>query len=235
VRVVLKALPVSARPRRITLVLTVSDTGPGIPDDQLPRLFTPFSQGDSTYAKRYGGAGLGLSIVKRLVSLMGGEICLDSTPGQGTTFYVTFRVGPGTPAEPVFQSANTGPASPSLRILLVEDDEVSQITATNLLQQIGHQVRLAVDGVEALRLLDAEPFELVIMDIQLPVMDGVEATQRIRTSGRPYANVPIMAMTAYALKGDREKFLQSGIDDYLAKPFSREALIEGIDRVMRRH
>jgi len=217
------------------MLFAVSDTGIGISDEQIKDIFDYFVQGDETHTKRFQGAGLGLAIVRKLVKLMGGEVAIDSTEGEGTTVYLSlpFKIS-GTPPGQVEPAAPTAGiiTEPHLRILFAEDDEVNLMAGKQMLKKFGHTVVTAGDGHEALQCLAVQDFDLILMDVQMPVMDGVEATKRIRTSGANYANISIIAMTAYAMTGDKEKFLAAGMNDYIAKPVKMEALREVIERMM---
>ncbi|TVQ96101.1 MAG: PAS domain-containing sensor histidine kinase [Desulfovibrionales bacterium] len=225
------------------ILFTVSDTGIGIPEDKLDDLFKPFVQVDGTYTRSYQGAGLGLSIVKRLVDLMDGRISVVSTLGEGTTVQVLlpFKLPDG-----VSIAVEQGPRRPteakqSLRILLAEDEPSSSFPTTKLLEKAGHAVTLAEDGQQVLDLLAAQDFDVILMDVQMPVLNGVEATQEIRrledekNSSIPasqHPRIPIIALTAYAMLGDREKFLAAGMDDYLGKPVKMEDLAKVLERVV---
>jgi CheY-like chemotaxis protein len=213
-------------------VFCVEDSGAGIPDDRLGDVFEPFVQGEQAYVRRHQGAGLGLAIVKRLVRLMGGSLCLDNAP-QGATFCfsIPLRGNPdgveeGTRFEP------EGEGQGSLRVLLVEDDAVSMFATRRVLERAGHAVTPATDGKQAVHLLREGDFDLVLMDVQLPVMDGLQATAVIRGEDFPAdkRRVPIVAMTAYAMTGDREKFLAAGMDGYLAKPVGAAELLRALRR-----
>ncbi|TVQ96815.1 MAG: PAS domain S-box protein [Desulfovibrionales bacterium] len=219
----------SEEPSACRILVTVSDTGIGIPEDKLDDLFKPFVQVDGSYTRSYQGAGLGLSIVKRLVDLMGGRISVVSTLGEGTTVHVLL---PFKLPEGVSIAVEQGPrrlteAKQSLRILLAEDEESSSFPTTKLLEKAGHTVTLAEDGQQALDLLAAQDFDMILMDVQMPVLNGVEATKAIRESTTLGAkkDIPIIALTAYAMLGDREKFLAAGMNDYLGKPVKMEDLV----------
>ncbi|WP_338667477.1 ATP-binding protein [Pseudodesulfovibrio methanolicus] len=210
------------RPHECRVLFSVADTGIGIGDKALERLFAPFTQIDSSLSRQYQGAGLGLAITKRLTTLMNGVIAVESNEGLGSTFYVSIPFGledadQACTPEPAY-SAGDGAASP-LRVLVVEDDPVNLITANKIVKRLGHEAVSAIDGQKALEALRKTSFDLVLMDVQMPVMDGVETTKRIRSgeAGEGNRRVPIIAMTAYAMLGDREKFLAAGMDDYLAK------------------
>jgi len=210
---------------QVRLNFRVRDTGVGMPPEVVANLFSPFYQGDATTTRQFGGTGLGLSICKRLVELMGGEIGVESTPGQGSLFQFSlpFTVVRAAP-EPVEVASSE--LRPGLRVLLVEDNLVNQKVAGVLLKKMGCQVGLAAHGEEALSSLRAESFDVILMDCQMPVMDGFEATRRIRAgdAGASAAVLPIIAMTANAMQGDREVCLEAGMNDYLAKPVARAEL-----------
>jgi PAS domain S-box-containing protein len=219
------------------VLFIVHDTGPGITDDQLSSIFEPFVQGEVSYVRRHQGAGLGLSIVIRLVRLMGGEISIESERGCGTSMYVSipFRL----PSRLLTPSALTPDhctplESRTLRILLAEDDSVTRLSIQKLLEKAGHHVSVATDGVQALKALEKNVFDLILMDIQMPEMDGVEATRTIRFKDRfeSVRDIPIIALTAYAMVGDKEKFIGAGMNDYISKPVDIATLTKTIDRVM---
>ncbi|BAH77638.1 PAS domain S-box protein [Solidesulfovibrio magneticus] len=221
----------------VRVLVTVSDTGIGISEEQLKDIFEPFVQAEGSYTRRFQGAGLGLSIVRRLVKLLDGDISIDSTPGEGTTFYLSlpFKL-PATkqkPEELVAHEVSSPEHSPS-RILLAEDDSLSSITCKRMLEKSGYSVTAVKDGQEALQRLTKEDFDLILMDVQMPVMDGVEATKAIRGASNLGAksSIPIVAMTAYAMTGDKESFLAAGMDDYISKPVDKAALVEVIERVI---
>jgi CheY-like chemotaxis protein len=216
-------------PDGATILFTVSDSGIGIPKTMLERIFNPFRQVDGSYSRKVGGAGLGLSIVKRLVDLMGGEISVESHPGQGSSFQCTLPFSPaGKPARQAGRKLDTSHDRYERRprILLAEDDPVNRAAAGRMLEKMDCTVRTAVSGREALDLLQEETFDMVLMDIQMPVMDGLEATAAIR-SDRAFASVrtiPIVALTAHAMAGDRERMLEAGMNDHLPKPLDFAAL-----------
>jgi PAS domain S-box-containing protein len=224
---------------RYRVLFIVRDTGVGIPDTRLESILEPFVQGEGSYVRSHQGAGLGLSIVARLLKLLGGGMAVDSESGQGTSIYVSipFKL-PLMRTEKPAQKIPRAPDQdhPELRILLTEDDAVTGIIVARMLEKAGHHVRVAVDGSEALRALEEDSFDLIFMDIQMPVMDGVEATRAIRFQDRFEAvrEIPIIAMTAYAMSGDKEKFLAAGMDDYVAKPVDREELMRAVAEVMAR-
>lgn len=212
----------------------VTDTGPGIPAGMEEALFEKFTQADSTITRRYGGTGLGLAICKSLVERMGGEIAYQSEPGKGATFRFTVVCPPGSTdaAEDPIDAADISnqAAAQSLRVLVAEDNAVNQQVVQLMLLQAGHRCDLVGNGLEAVAAVQARPYDLVIMDIQMPEMDGISATQRIRALGGPYEALPIIALTANAMKGDREQYLAAGMDDYVAKPIEPTHLNAAIAR-----
>ncbi len=224
-RVTLSAAGESLAGGRTRLRFDVRDSGIGIPADVLPQLFQSFAQADSTTTRRFGGTGLGLAICRRLVELMGGHIGVDSRPGAGSHFWVSIDLDTGdagdAPAE-VPRAAAAPAAIPRLagkRILLVEDNRMNQEVALQFLARTGAATEVVHNGVEALAALERVAFDLVLMDCQMPVMDGYEATRRLRADSR-WTTLPVIAMTANALVGDRERSLESGMNDHLAKPIS---------------
>jgi len=226
-------------PSKTCLLFEVRDTGCGIPRELQAPIFDSFTQADASYSRRYQGTGLGLAICKRLVELMGGEVWVESEPGAGAAFSFTATFDLARPAIP---EQGEGPVVgglrlPALRILLAEDNRVNQTFARRALEMDGHSVACAANGRQALQMLDRDgPFDLVLMDIQMPEMDGMEATRRIRAGegGGFDPGVPIIALTAYAMKGDKDRFLSAGMNDYISKPFDTTELSEVIGRVMLR-
>lgn len=215
---------------------SVEDTGVGIPQEKQSLIFQAYRQADGAVARKYGGTGLGLAISARLVGLMGGRIALKSEPGKGSTFEFTIPLGIrhcmvtqcGTVECPVRIVS-----FPRRRLLVAEDHPVNRKLAVKLLEQYGHEVCTAADGAEALALLERETFDLVLMDVEMPEMDGIAATRAIRAKERPGAKrLPIIAMTAHALKGDRERFLSAGMDAYVSKPFRGPDLIAVIESTL---
>ncbi|MFZ9335996.1 MAG: response regulator [Burkholderiaceae bacterium] len=210
----------------------IVDTGVGIPEDKLGRLFVPFSQADSSTARRYGGTGLGLAISKQLVEMMGGQIGVHSTPGQGSVFH--FSVVLDAARAPETLPAALAPlARPirALRVLVVEDHPINQQLAQRMLEKAGHEVHLALSGEEGIAQWRSLKPDLILMDMQMPVMDGLQATRAIRAeelaSGRT-EHVPIIAMTANAFAEDRQMCLDAGMDGYLSKPVKPDVLNQAI-------
>jgi CheY-like chemotaxis protein len=236
--VTLEAYPLSPRrPDQVRVFFSIADTGCGMPEEALEKLFAPFTQISQGYARNHQGAGLGLSICKRLVTLMGGNIAVESEVGVGTTMYFCITFGRADEADRTAPASAVGGADAApLRILLVEDDDMSLVAARDLLRKGGFAVTTARNGREVLGLLEKGDFDLILMDIQLPVMDGMEAAAAIRSlpEFKGKASIPIIAMTAYAMAGDREKFLAAGLDGYIAKPVSTRDLHAEIGRVMAR-
>ena len=214
---------------RLCLHFEVQDTGVGIDEATLARLFNAFEQADNSYTRAHGGTGLGLVITRRLAERMDGAAGAESVPGRGSRFWFTAWLdkGPdpagaaaaGTPSP----APAAAPAAPR-RVLLVEDDHVNRTIAAFLLQDLGHRVDLAEDGVQAVAMAAATRYDLILMDVQMPRMDGLEATRRIRAAGEP--RVPIVAITANAFDQDRQACLDAGMDDFVAKPIEPEALRE---------
>jgi signal transduction histidine kinase/CheY-like chemotaxis protein len=230
------------------LEFSVEDTGIGISPENLGRLFQPFVQADSKTNRRFGGTGLGLAISKRLAEAMGGTITVTTAPGKGSTF--TFRlpmeisVG-GIAAVPSDLFLGTDAASPSTTeipmpsdggiVLVVDDDKTSRMLAGKMVQSLGYCIEFAADGAEAVQAFVPEKFSAILMDMSMPIMNGLEATVKIReaeaTSG---GRVPIFALTANVMPGDRERCLAAGMDDFLTKPFKKPELANLLASVTRR-
>ena len=216
---------------RWRLLFCVEDSGPGIDDGIIADVFEPFSQGEEDFVRQHQGAGLGLAIVKRLLLMMDGSLAVDtSSAGSTICFSMPFAVGEIR----VSETEETYPAgSHSLKILLAEDDAISVFAVRRILEKQGHSVTTAGDGLQALEELRREHCDLILMDVQMPNVDGVQATRLIREdeSLGGKRKVPIVAMTAYAMSGDREKFLEAGMNDYVAKPVSVHELERVISRI----
>jgi signal transduction histidine kinase/HPt (histidine-containing phosphotransfer) domain-containing protein len=236
--VVVSARVEESRVDSVVLEFAVADTGIGIAPEDRQRIFAPFVQADASTTRHYGGTGLGLTIVSKLVELMGGRIGVESEPGKGSVFRFTARLGLGEGIEQAVQTAGavSPPISPApsrlLRVLLAEDTPANQKLATYVLGKRGHSVEVVQNGRQALETVGGQDFDAVLMDVQMPVMDGFQATQAIRELLDPRkARLPIIAMTAHALKGDQERCLAAGMDGYISKPIRGEELIELVERL----
>jgi CheY-like chemotaxis protein len=216
----------------------VSDTGIGIPLAKQALIFEAFSQADASTTREFGGTGLGLTISSRLVHLMGGRMWVQSEPGCGSTFHFTVQLEvAANPVEIAVQTGNLavadeGPDTPlrSLRILLVEDHPVNQMLARTLLERKGHCVTVAENGQKAVDMFPQAPWDLVLMDLQMPVMGGIEAAKLIRAQEPAGTRVPIIAVTANAMESDREATELAGMDAHLAKPFNMASLSAVLDQ-----
>ncbi len=223
------------------LHFAVRDTGIGLTAEGMGKLFRDFSQADSSTARQYGGTGLGLAISKRLAELMGGTMGAESEgAGRGSTFRFHIRAEAVAAEPPVARPAGGAAIDPQmagrhpLRILLAEDNLVNHKLALRLLGQMGYSADVAVDGREAVERVERQPYDVVLMDVQMPEMDGLEAARRIRAAGKPGERPRIVAMTANAMQGDREECLAAGMDDYLAKPIRVEDLVQALNLVRPR-
>ncbi|MFN8543768.1 MAG: ATP-binding protein [Candidatus Binatia bacterium] len=218
----------------VLLRLRIDDTGIGIPPDRLDAVFESFSQVDSSTTRRYGGTGLGLAIARRLTALMGGRLEVESTVGVGTAFTLTARVGRGqVPAAPevaVPRAAVTAPGARRARVLLAEDNPVNQVITRNMLERLGATVEVVADGAAAVTAALADHFDLVLMDLHMPVMDGVAAAEAIRAAETAGGRVAIVALTASVLEQDRERCRAAGMDDFLGKPVSMGTLRATLQR-----
>jgi CheY-like chemotaxis protein len=219
---------------RIALGISVSDSGIGIPAASLPKLFERFTQADARTARRYGGSGLGLAICREIVELMGGTIGVESRVGVGSTFRVEIPMACGDSTHLSETRSEFGALSApagKLRILVAEDNGVNQILIKAILDQMGHFSDIVANGIEAVRQVQAAHYDLVLMDIQMPEMDGEAATRAIRKLHNGVASIPIVAMTANAMVEHREAYLASGMDDYVSKPINSRQLAAAIARV----
>ncbi len=219
------------------LFFVVKDTGIGIPEDRIKYLFQPFHQLDSSTTRKFGGTGLGLAICKRLVNMMNGEIWVTSEPGEGSAFHFTIQTSianetleQGTVTSSTSRNADISHYNHTLGqehplcILLVEDNLINQKVALRMLERLGYEADVAYNGLEALEALSKKQYDLILMDIQMPEMDGLQATQHIRQDWEASQQPRIVAVTANALMGDRETYLASGMNDYVSKPIKAAEL-----------
>ena len=211
----------------------VRDTGPGVPEEHRERIFEAFFQVDDSYARIHKGIGLGLAISKRLTDSMGGEISAENRPEGGAvfSFSVPVRAVPEQAVSSMCSRKEKGTNKDPLRVLIVEDDAVSGLASERMLAKLGHMPLLVPNGREALEALGKEKFDMVLMDVQLPGMDGLATLARIRASKAPYADIPVAALTACAMKGEQERFLAEGMTDYLAKPADIDELKRLLERL----
>ncbi len=229
-----KPLPLGAH----MIEVIVRDTGAGMDAETLGRLFKPFAQADESIQRSHGGTGLGLSITRRLAELMGGAASAASEQGRGSTFRFSFRAGP---AKPRVAASPAGPSAPAdirdvlkqsnLRILLVDDHPINRQVAALFLRPFNMRIVEAVNGAEAIAALEREAFDVVLLDMHMPVMDGPTAIAKIRASSEPWSTTPVIALTADAMSGDRERYLGMGMDGYLSKPLAERDLLSEISRV----
>jgi len=216
------------------LRIRVQDSGVGIPPEKQDSIFEKFTQADGSTTREFGGTGLGLAISRQLVSLMGGQLKVHSEPGVGSTFTLEVPLTrlnecPVSVAPRASSATQMSlPIGDGLRVLVAEDNAVNQMVVRRMLERLGHSVRVVEDGLQAVAVVAEEDFDLVLMDVQMPELDGIEATRRIRSSGGAWAGVPIIALTAHAMAGDRERTLAAGLDGYLTKPLSPMALQEAL-------
>jgi CheY-like chemotaxis protein len=244
----------------VCLCLSVTDTGIGIPKEKQRLIFDPFTQADGSTTRKYGGTGLGLAIAMRLVSLMKGNLWLESELGHGATFFFTVWLGRSPSEAPETTTSSTGSSDershaspPGLKVLIAEDNPINQAVAGRLLKKRGQQVIVANNGLEALEVLERNWIDIILMDLQMPELNGLEATAAIRTreaevrrgnpstTGSAYrrnyqalGGIPIIAVTASAMAGDREKVLQAGMDGYVSKPLCNDELFNEIGRLHNR-
>ncbi|MBC8018900.1 MAG: response regulator, partial [Verrucomicrobia bacterium] len=216
--------------------IAVRDTGIGISAEALEKIYKPFVQEDSSTTRQFGGTGLGLSISRRLAELMDGSISVESTPGVGSCFTLTLPftiVQKSVAAETTPSKAIIAWEGPPLRILFAEDDPINTTVGTSLIKKLGHDVVTVVNGRDCIAALENEKFDLVLMDIHMPIMNGEDAQREIRSNEQGTSwHQPIIALTAYALRGDKERFLEEGFDGYVSKPFDIKELMYEMKRVM---
>lgn len=230
--------PEAAPPGQVRLHFIVKDTGIGIPEGMLDAIFDSFTQGDLSTTKRFGGTGLGLAISRRLAAMMHGKVWAESIPGKGSTFHFTAGFDPAPDDASICANAldkDLEPLEPvrPLNILLAEDDRLNQMFMEIFLKEAGHDVTIAANGREVIYLLAHKRYDLVLMDISMPELDGEQATRIIRDPAKGLDSaIPIVAMTAHALKGDRERFLAAGMDAYVSKPVDMDVMLRVIGRLM---
>ena len=234
------AVSVSPRHRRedsLLALFEVRDTGIGMSREEVARIFRPFTQTDTSITRRYGGTGLGLVICKELVEMMGGKISVSSEPGRGSIFCfeLPFKLPDAAIPAAVWPDGETAPAVQlaGRRVLVVEDNEINQEVATAILAEAGLEVGIAANGADAVREAAANRYDLILMDVQMPLMDGLEATRRIRALPGVPADLPIIAMTAHAMRGDWEKSLAAGMNDHLTKPIDPLRLFTALERWLK--
>lgn len=222
----------------LELRFEVRDTGIGMSEEQQKRMFMSFEQGDNSITRKFGGTGLGLAISKQLVELMGGMVGTSSEPGKGSTFWCSVRLEPVqatsvAAANPAFAQPDMAAAARDIlrgrHILVVDDNDFNLEVARGLLEEVGALATMASNGAQAVLLMDSEPFDAVLMDVQMPVMDGMEATRQIRSSDR-YGDAVVIAMTANALREDRDRYLAVGMDDVITKPIDPEVFFQTVAR-----
>jgi hypothetical protein len=217
----------------------VSDSGCGIAADKMDRIFESFAQEDGSTTRKFGGTGLGLSITRKLAQIMGGDVTAVSSAGKGSIFTLTFLAESEQPA--VMLSGNRSLPAPvrksrtgltGCRALVVDDNAINRRVARSFLEIHGLHISEAADGNQALDVLSQDKFDIVLMDIHMPGLDGAEAFKRLRTSGNPNRLTPVIALTADSMHGDREKFLAKGFDGYVSKPIEERTLVTAITQIL---
>ncbi len=237
-KIAVRVRPENEANREPAVLFEVEDTGIGIPEEKIRDIFDAFTQADYSTSRRFGGTGLGLSICRRLVELMRGEIGVRSASGEGSTFWFRLPLqsaqaeAPSTTHPQVAAQQQPDEFAKSLQILLAEDVRVNILVATTMIRSLGHEVDVAENGLIALEKMQDKYYDLVFMDCQMPELDGYQCTTRLRApdSGVKNQDVPVVAMTAHAMSGDREKCLEAGMNDYIAKPINIERVSEMILR-----
>lgn len=226
--------PLASGRRKVTV--TIRDTGIGMTAETASRLFENFVQADGSTTRKFGGSGLGLAITRRLARLMGGDVLIQSTPGKGSVFTLTLECDAGgavrTPGSSLQEGRSSEGLRPGRRVLVVDDNATNRQVVKLFLAPLGLVIEEARNGVEALACLESSRFDLVLLDVHMPEMDGRECITRIRSSGRSWSAIPVIALTAEAMTGDRERLIAMGMSDYAAKPIDRTALIALIIRYL---
>lgn len=221
---------------QMKLVFAVKDTGIGIPKEKQDLIFESFTQADDSITRKYGGTGLGLTISRKLVEIQGGRMWLESTPGEGSTFYFELTYAKGEEEDLPLAVSKDSIEVASLKgtkVLLVEDNRMNQFLVKSLMDKRDVYLDIAANGQEGFEMMEINDYDLVLMDIQMPVMDGIECTRKIRTDLKgSKRRIPIIALTANALKGDNEIYINAGMDDYLSKPFDANVLFSKIKRLL---
>jgi CheY-like chemotaxis protein len=216
------------------LTFEVADTGPGISVEEQRRIFESFNRALKDTETRYEGNGVGLAISRRLAQLMGGQLYFETVPGSGSRFFfsVPLEIPATEPSETAAQIPSSGKTGNRGRILVAEDNAINLLVIRTVLEKAGYQVVSVGNGRDAIARLETEHFDLVLMDISMPGMDGIEATRAIRArkgDSSIQSEIPIIAISAHSMKGDRERFLQAGMNDYISKPFVRETILTAVE------
>ena len=221
----------AAKVTAAVLEFMIRDTGVGIAYEAQDGLFLPYGQASASLSRRVGGTGLGQTISKKLLEMMGGRIWLKSEPARGSTFYITLRLPLAVKTSAHRDACNCLSPTPerALRLLLVEDNPANQKFVSYFLQGRGHSVEIAGDGLQAVELCRVNPYDVVLMDLQMPGMDGIVATAAVRKIDGEGRRVPIIAMTAHAMQSDRDRCLAADMDGYLAKPVNVNELIRLVE------
>jgi CheY-like chemotaxis protein len=226
-------------PECYRVLFCVSDTGIGIDEKKIAHLFEAFTQEDEGYKRSFQGAGLGLSIVKQLIAKMKGNLSVISEKSIGTEFWfnIPFKVGSGQYKKFLSNSVDDLNNSLHHSLLVVEDDKVNRFALQSILEKSGFNITATSNGAEALKELAVNDYDLVLMDVQMPIMDGVEASKAIRSGrvGMKKSTIPIIALTAYALNGDKDTFFANGMDDYLSKPFNAGQLLSMVSKHLKKN
>ncbi len=242
------ALRAAAKPvsdQTLDVTFEIADTGIGISAEERQKIFESFTQGNSAYTKEFRGTGLGLTISRQLAKLLGGQVYFDSSPGAGSHFFFSLPLPIADITTETLEAESAGAAGETrdpeegtikARILVAEDNAINVLVLRTILEKAGADVTCVSNGRDALDALRADSYDLVLMDISMPQMDGIEATKRIRggTVGGVDASVPVVAITAHAMKGDREAFMAAGMNDYIGKPFTRSAVLGTVGRTLEK-